>query len=278
MKGARLLASVSILVGTGIPPAVRAEARVAGVVLRGVPSESAGEAAEVAGIRLEAAPRDARPDTFGTTAPVLIQVPATACTPINGTTASFGVDGWVSPSASIAFFDCPINPPEGASLVAIELVAHDASDGGAAVAILAHCDLLTDPGISCIGVPGPTSTGTAAIPTTARVSQDVSASNIVVDRSSKLYLLRVGISGAPGSVQFREAGVFYRLRISVPEPGTQTFGDVPPSHTYWKAIEALAASGITGGCGSGNFCPNQNVTRGEIAAFLARALGLHFPN
>jgi hypothetical protein len=24
--------------------------------------------------------------------------------------------------------------------------------------------------------------------------------------------------------------------------------------------------------------PNQNVARGEMAAFLARALGLHFPN
>jgi hypothetical protein len=52
---------------------------------------------------------------------------------------------------------------------------------------------------------------------------------------------------------------------------------VPTNFLYFKAIEALAASGITGGCGSGNFCPNQNVTRGEMAAFLARALGLHWP-
>jgi hypothetical protein len=57
-----------------------------------------------------------------------------------------------------------------------------------------------------------------------------------------------------------------------------TFGDVPTNYAYFRAIEALAASGITGGCGSGNFCPNQNVTRGEMAAFLARALGLHFRN
>jgi len=53
---------------------------------------------------------------------------------------------------------------------------------------------------------------------------------------------------------------------------------VPKNHPYFRAIEALASSGITGGCGAGNFCPNQNVTRGEMAAFLARALGLHFPN
>ena len=67
------------------------------------------------------------------------------------------------------------------------------------------------------------------------------------------------------------------LRTVSPAPGIATFGDVPTNFLYFKAIEALAASGITGGCGSGNFCPNQNVTRGEMAAFLARALGLHWP-
>jgi len=67
------------------------------------------------------------------------------------------------------------------------------------------------------------------------------------------------------------------LRTVSPAPATATFGDVPKNFIYFRAIEALAASGITGGCGSGNFCPNQNVTRGEMAAFLARALGLHWP-
>jgi S-layer family protein len=52
--------------------------------------------------------------------------------------------------------------------------------------------------------------------------------------------------------------------------------DVPTSHLYLRAIEALAASGITGGCGDGNFCPSQAVTRGELAKFLAVALGLHW--
>lgn len=82
-----------------------------------------------------------------------------------------------------------------------------------------------------------------------------------------------------GTSDTRLLGVYlgYKLQIS-PAPPTATFTDVPPSHPYFRAIEALAASGITGGCGAGNFCPNQNITRGEMAAFLARALGLHFPN
>ena len=60
-----------------------------------------------------------------------------------------------------------------------------------------------------------------------------------------------------------------------PAPASATFGDVPTSHPYFQFIEALAASGITTGCGTGaNFCPGDPVTRGQMAVFLARALGL----
>lgn len=42
-------------------------------------------------------------------------------------------------------------------------------------------------------------------------------------------------------------------------------------------IEKIAAAGITGGCNpptNTRFCPNDRVTRGQMAAFLTRALGL----
>lgn len=39
-------------------------------------------------------------------------------------------------------------------------------------------------------------------------------------------------------------------------------------------INALAASGITSGCSATEFCPNRGVTRGQMAAFLDRALNL----
>jgi hypothetical protein len=66
-------------------------------------------------------------------------------------------------------------------------------------------------------------------------------------------------------------------RVVSPPPGTPTFNDVPVSHPFFQYVEALAASGITGGCGNGNFCPNTAVTRAQMAAFLAKALGLHWP-
>jgi len=53
-----------------------------------------------------------------------------------------------------------------------------------------------------------------------------------------------------------------------------TFNDVLTSHPFFQEIEAMVASGITGGCGGGNYCPDNPLTRGQMAAFLARALGL----
>jgi hypothetical protein len=57
-----------------------------------------------------------------------------------------------------------------------------------------------------------------------------------------------------------------------PPPATgAVFGDVPAN--YWAAswIEQLAAEGITGGCGGGNYCPATIVSRDQMAVFLLRA-------
>lgn len=57
-----------------------------------------------------------------------------------------------------------------------------------------------------------------------------------------------------------------------PPPATGTvFGDVPASAFAADWIEALAAEGITNGCGNGNYCPDAIVTRAQMAVFLLRA-------
>jgi hypothetical protein len=62
--------------------------------------------------------------------------------------------------------------------------------------------------------------------------------------------------------------------------GSQIFFDVPPSNIFYQSINNMYRSGITQGCPFPNYCPNQFVTRGQMAAFLARALGLYwaYPN
>jgi hypothetical protein len=69
------------------------------------------------------------------------------------------------------------------------------------------------------------------------------------------------------------------VRTVSPAPAVATFpNDVPTTHPIFRFVEAMAASGLTGGCAAGSFCPDSAVTRGQLAVFLSVALGLHFPN
>ena len=54
------------------------------------------------------------------------------------------------------------------------------------------------------------------------------------------------------------------------------FTDVGPTHSYVDAIDAIAAAGLTAGCAlePARYCPSLDVTRGQMATFLAQALGL----
>jgi S-layer homology domain len=58
----------------------------------------------------------------------------------------------------------------------------------------------------------------------------------------------------------------------IPPPATgAVYADVPASNPFAPWIEQLAAFGITGGCGGGNYCPNNPVTRAQMAVFLLKS-------
>jgi glucose/arabinose dehydrogenase len=78
------------------------------------------------------------------------------------------------------------------------------------------------------------------------------------------------------------AGLFFSLSLGaaaqLPPGGTFTDDD---GNTHEGDIEAIAAEGITLGCNppaNTRYCPNDDVTRGEMAAFLRRALALPASN
>jgi serine protease AprX len=57
----------------------------------------------------------------------------------------------------------------------------------------------------------------------------------------------------------------------VPPPATGTvFADVPADAFAAAWIEELAGLGVTNGCGGGNYCPDQAVTRAQMAVFLLK--------
>lgn len=72
-----------------------------------------------------------------------------------------------------------------------------------------------------------------------------------------------------------EMAAFLNRAFGYPATGGNRFGD--DDGTVFEAdIDAIAAAGVTAGCNppdNDEFCPDQTVTRAEMASFLARALG-----
>jgi hypothetical protein len=64
------------------------------------------------------------------------------------------------------------------------------------------------------------------------------------------------------------------LVIALVIPGTalagHLFDDVPNGHTFHSSINNVYERGLTVGCGGGDYCPDDPVTRGQMSAFLDR--------
>jgi len=83
----------------------------------------------------------------------------------------------------------------------------------------------------------------------------------------------------PGASVTRAQMAVFLLRAKYgssfsPTAATGVFSDVPPGSFAANFIEQLAREGITGGCGSGTYCPDAIVTRDQMAVFLVRTFGL----
>jgi hypothetical protein len=99
-----------------------------------------------------------------------------------------------------------------------------------------------------------------------------------VDNVNCHYSVRVafvppGAACVGQALQVQKVRIAWNRQVS-PAPAAATFNDVPASDPFFQFVEALAKSGITGGCGGGAYCPGQALTRGQMAVFLAKGLGL----
>jgi hypothetical protein len=83
----------------------------------------------------------------------------------------------------------------------------------------------------------------------------------------------------PGTAVTRDQMAVFLLKSEhgssfAPPAASGVFTDVPTSHWAAAWIEQLAAEGITGGCGTGTYCPGTPVTRDQMAVFLVRTFAL----
>ncbi len=67
-----------------------------------------------------------------------------------------------------------------------------------------------------------------------------------------------------------QMATFLVRTLDLPASSSDMFTDDSGS-SHQSDINALAAAGITTGCGPGTFCPEQSVTREQMASFLVRA-------
>ena len=59
-----------------------------------------------------------------------------------------------------------------------------------------------------------------------------------------------------------------------PACSANPFYDVTCPSTYANWVKELVAEGITGGCGSGNYCPTSAIDRAQMAVFLTKTFNL----
>jgi len=190
-----------------------------------------------------------------------------------------GTDYYIYSTGVDNFYDASFHVPTGASVTGVTPWYYD-NDATHNFWFWIHDTTALSGSASEVTVHSFQSTGTPGYAATyMQFAAPVTALNFDIPLSgAHFYNVLIRLSTAGGSsVRFGGFNVWYLLQIS-PAPGTATFSDVPVGSFGFKHIEALAASGITSGCGGSNFCPGNTLTRAEMAVFLAKALGLHWPD
>jgi hypothetical protein len=191
--------------------------------------------------------------------------------------------GYLRATAGGTFW-APLDLPPGTEVENVCVFMRDASTTGSVLvswATVRMGDYTQGPGITLqdsvssgtVDMPGyETICAIPAAPVQIRTYADVDGDG---DSETNWHYVGVTVTVDP-LVEWSGATVRWR-RIMSPAPATATFpNDVPTSHPFFRYVEALYASGITAGCGTG-YCPDNPVTRGQMAVFLTKALGLYWP-
>ncbi len=190
-------------------------------------------------------------------------------------------DGYVYPQSSDSFlwYMAPVYLPTGALLANVAAWYYDGDTTGNVEVQFAQYACPGDQGCTetdlvtltsdTSGAPGYATMSSSGAHGTTWLNFDQSNSTIYTGR------IYAHFSEASSTLKLGPVLIWYCRQIS-PAPATATFDDVPVGSFGFQQVEALAASGITAGCDSNNFCPNSPVTRVQMAVYLSKALGLHW--
>ncbi len=120
----------------------------------------------------------------------------------------------------------------------------------------------------------------AAQPALPRVFADVDPSS--THGAAIEWLVEQGITGGCGAGRYCPArpvtraqmATFLVSALDLPPAPSRGFADLAAGATHAANVDALAQAGVTTGCGDAAFCPDEPVTRAQMATFLVAALEL----
>jgi len=204
----------------------------------------------------------------------------------SGYEIDWSVDGYMgyTDESFLGVFVAPLLLPVGAEIVAICTHYYDTSSVGKVTTSLDAVKLATaGHPAGVVPVWGPLEEDVAGgydmvcsdnFSYTFRNATDVDGDG---NDESIVHRVRVEMTETDeGRLALGGVRVLWRRQVS-PPPSSPSFADVPVNHPFFQWIEALKKSNITAGCSEQNFCPNAPLTRAQMAVFLAKALGLHWP-
>jgi len=166
----------------------------------------------------------------------------------------------------------------------IETLAASGITSGCSEGIYCPSDSVTRAQMAIFLERGMNGSGFSPPAATGNVFFDVSAESFAASFIEQLA--SDGITSGCGSNNYCPTAEVTRAQMAVfllkakygsgyfPPPATGIFDDVPLSHWAVAWIEQLAAEGITSGCAEGMYCPEDSVTRAQMAVFLVRAFDL----
>jgi hypothetical protein len=235
---------------------------------------------------VSAQPAQTNPGNFGTEDGIDLWVPASQ---FLGSGAQWGhdfanTDYYTSPGGA---FYAYVLLPQGAYLDSWRVFFYDNSPSEDISIVLrrVYDDITGTPNIGVQSFGAFISTGTPgygshniAEGNTIDLREPAPGSGLTRGQAADSYQFFLAMPADP-DVAFKGVRVIWHRQVS-PAPATATFNDVPTSDPAFAFIEALAASGITAGCNASPplYCPDATLTRRQMAVFLAKALGLHWPN
>jgi photosystem II stability/assembly factor-like uncharacterized protein len=174
-------------------------------------------------------------------------------------------------------------PPSNAFFNFINLMYETGITGGCATNPLQYCpNSTTTRGEMAVFIITAMFGGNNFSYTTTPYFADVPATNLFFKFIQKMKDLNITSGCGSGDycpdapVTRGEMAVFIIIArygtIPFSYPPTPYFADVPSSSSFFPFVQKMAQLGITAGCAVGEYCPDDSLTRGQMAVFIVTGL------